>query len=218
VPWDGCTVSIDPQTHAVTGKASMVALLQLPWHQALVAWLRANGKRIIGNCPVETRTMLGLQIPVFVETGFSYSCAIQTHLGSPWAYGNYPARDPARGTIYNAAYNLRRLLGYGSILAQPSWSDEPNGLTFLHLLFPFTPIEIRPGVLIGVERIITCRSGRFGWADASTAETHVFDGDGERVETPHVTALRAGDCVLTEVRLPSDHFAILARRQAVPSP
>jgi hypothetical protein len=210
-PWDGCTVAINPETHAVTGKCSSVALLQRPWHQALVGWLRANGKLIIGNCPVETRTMLSLKVPVFVETGFSYSCTIETHLGSPWAYANYPARDPARGVYYNAAYSLRRILEYGGILALPSWTEEPQGLTFLHLLYPFTPIDIRSGTMFGEERIITCRSGRFGWLDGSAATAYVFDGDGKQVPAPQVAQVRQDGHSLTAVRMPSDHFAILVR-------
>ena len=213
-PWDGCTVVIDPNTHAVVRKVSSIALLQQPWHVALVRYLREHGKMMIANGAVETRTMLDLHLPVFVETGFSFSCLIDTHLGSPWGYGNYPARDPSRGLYYNAAYNLRRILDYGGVLALPSWSEEPKGLTFLHLMYPITPIELREGMVLGEERILTNRSGRYGWPDGSAAEVYVLDGDGQPVAQPLVKEIIEGGRRLTEVRMPSDHFAILVRKQA----
>jgi len=216
--WDGCTVSIDPQTHAVAGKCSSVALLQRAWHVALVRYLRDRGKTIIANCPVETRTLLNLHIPVFVETGFSFSALVQTHLGSPWGYGNYPQRDPRRGDCFNAAYNLRRILDYGGVLALPAWTDEPTGRTFLHLLYPITPIEIREGMVIGEERILTRRSGRYGWPDGSKADAYVFDGDGRVVSHGGVKQLRHDDRWLTELRLPGDHFAILVRHKPGENP
>jgi hypothetical protein len=212
-PWDGCTVAIDPKTHAVIGKVSSIALLQQPWHVALVRYLRERGKMMTANGAVETRTLLDLHIPVFVETGFSFSSLLDTHLGSPWGYGNYPARDPARGLYYNTAYNLRRILDYGGVLALPGWSEEPKGTTFLHLMYPITPIELRQGIVLGEERIITNRSGRYGWPDGSAAEVCVFDGDGQPVARPLVKEVLDGDRRLTEVRMPSDHFAILVRKK-----
>ena len=212
-PWDGCTVAIDPITHAVTGKLSSVALLQQPWHVALVRYLREQDKIMIGNGPVETRTMLNLGIPVFVETGLSFSSMIDTHLGTPWGYGNYPTIDPNRDLYYNTSYNLRRVLDYGGVLALPAWPEEPQGVTFLHLMYPITPLELRAGMVLGKERIITNRSGRYGWPDGSAAEVYVFDGDGRRVAQPQVTEFRQENERLTEVRMPTDHFAILIRKQ-----
>jgi hypothetical protein len=215
-PWDGCTVVIDPETHAVTGQCSSLPLLQQSWHAALVSFLRARGKLITANGPVETRTMLRLQVPVFTETGFSFASVIDTHLGSPWAYGNYPARDPARGVEYNAAYTLRRILEYGGILALPNWPDAPQGTSFLQLLYPITPIEIRAGMVIAEERIVTSVSGRYGWGDSSSAQAHVFNGGGQRVDSPQVSTVRQDGRVLTEVRMPGDHFAILVRGRPAP--
>lgn len=66
---------------------------------------------------------------------------------------------------------------------------------------------------IGAERIITCRSGRYGWPDGSAADAYVFEGGGKLVAEPLVRQGRDGDRLLTEVRMPSDHFAILVRRK-----
>jgi len=210
--WDGCTVAIDPKTHAVTGKMSSLALLQRDWHVELVKYLRERGKLITANGACETRTIMQLKIPIFIETGMSYSTVIDNHLGSPWAYGNHGPADQSRDMFYNAAHSLRRILEYGGILQLPTWYQEPDSLTFLALLYPFTPIELYPGVIIGEERIITSRSGRFGWADGSPAETYVFDGNGRRVVKGNVKTVKENGRGLTEIRMPSDHFAILVKK------
>jgi hypothetical protein len=212
IAWDGCTVMIDPQTHALAGKCSSVALLQRAWHVALVKYLRERGKVIFGNGPVETRTLLDLKIPVFVETGFTNSSALETHFGSPWAYGNQPWADPSRGYYYNTAYSLRRLLDYGTLLALPGWSEEPKGISFLQRMYPITPLEIRAGMVLGEERIVTNRSGRYGWPDGSEADVYVFDGNGQAVVSPQTQQVSDRGRRLTEIRMPSDHFAILVRK------
>ncbi|MBI3922544.1 MAG: hypothetical protein HY318_14065, partial [Armatimonadetes bacterium] len=94
------------------------------------------------------------------------------------------------------------------------WSEEPKGQTFLHLLHPITPIEIREGMVIGEERILTNRSGRYGWPDGATVEVHVFDGAGNRVTNPQVKQVRERGRWRAEVRMPSDHFAILIRKRS----
>jgi len=65
---------------------------------------------------------------------------------------------------------------------------------------------------LGEERIVTNRSGRYGWPDGSPAEVYVYDADGKQVAEPRVKQIPAGVGVLTEVRMPSDHFAILVRK------
>lgn len=214
IEWDGCTVRINRETHEVTGKCSSVALLERGWHVELVKYLRDRGKVIFGNGPGETRTRTNLKIPTFVETYFSASVVRDTHLSTPWGYGNLPWADPARGYYYNTAYNLRKILNFGGVIALPSWSEEPKGTTFLQLLYPITPIEIREGMVIGEERLLTNRSGRYGWPDGSKADVFVFDGEGKLVPKPLVTQAREGGKLVMEVRMPSDHFAILVRTMA----
>jgi len=97
IEWDGCTVRINPDTHEVTGKCSSAALLERDWHVALVKYLRDRKKIIFGNGPGETRTRTNLKVPTFEETYFSASVVRDTHLSTPWGYGNLPWADPSRG-------------------------------------------------------------------------------------------------------------------------
>ena len=53
--------------------------------------------------------------------------------------------------------------------------------TLTYYMFPFTPIELHEGYVIGEERIITAKSGLYGWRDASGHRIHVFDEFGMEV-------------------------------------
>ncbi|NUQ60925.1 MAG: hypothetical protein HUU20_00445 [Pirellulales bacterium] len=205
--WDGCTVSIDPRTHAVTGKRAMTTLLQQPWKVALVKHLREQGKTIIGNSPAHTRTMLQLHIPRFTELA-SFSFAVNTQLGSPWALGNYSPE--MSGEV--CAHMVRRLLDKAAVFTTYTWPDGVEGPWYQALMYPITPVELREGMVIGNERILTNRSGRYGWPDGAGAEIYVIDRKGNRVEKPLVAQVREDGRLLTEIRMSSDHFAILVRK------
>ena len=73
-------------------------------------------------------------------------------------------------------------------------------------------IVMRAGMILGEERIVTNRSGRYGWPDGSPGEVFVFDGDGRRVAKPLVAEAADGTAWRVEIRLPSDHFAVIVKR------
>ena len=213
--WDGCTVVIDQKTHAVAGQCSSVILLEQSWKSAMVKYLRDRDKLLVGNGPASTRTMLGWQMPMLHELG-SYSFLINMHLSSPIALGNHDNDNDDRVR----ARMVRRALDFAGVIYAYSWGDEPQGFHYMHVMFPLTPIALRPGMILGRERIITNRSGRYGWPDAGrragaasqAAEVHVFNADGQPVEKPNVKEVRDGGRLLTEVRMPGDHFAVLVRK------
>ena len=128
---------------------------------------------------------------------FGASGIFSTHLSTPLSHSY---KRGLAGFQY-----LRETLDHGGVafMRVGDWSDY---------LFPITPIELRAGVVIAEERILTNRSGRFGWGDGSRAEVRVYDGQGRPVEQPDVREIEAGGEVLTEIRMPSDHLAILVRQ------
>ncbi len=207
-PWDGRTVIIDPKTHAVSGKRSVVPLLTQPLRLDIVKYLRDRGKFLMANTQPVTRTMMREKIVRFVETG-SYSAMINTHLGCPLGLGNHHLEK----TQADAARNVRELLRYGGVYYGWQYERDPVPWNFTDVMFPITPVEIREGVVFGEERIHAARSGRFGWPDGAAAEVHVVDGEGGRVAAPNVREVHENGRRLYEIRMPSDHFAVLVKRQ-----
>lgn len=196
--WDGCTVAIDPVSHAVTGKRSSAILLMQPWRAVLMDYLKSRGKTVIANGPHYTRTMLSWGVQCFVESEPEDNAVVAAHLSHPLCLAQYA--NPDARVRYDAA---RRLLDRAGIQFTAFSAEAP--------VFPITPLELRAGVVIGKERILTNRSGRFGWGDDSLAEAHVFDGQGNRVHALDVKHIRQGPKVLMELQMPKDYFAILVR-------
>jgi len=206
LPWDGCSVAVDPTTHATGEPYSSVVLLQQPWKQELVRLCRSREKLIIGNGPLFTRTMLRLQVPTFTETS-SIGFLVDTHLSAPWGLATHPAGEGEAGRAYLA----RRMLECGGVFSAYVWDDDPEQPPFVNDFFPITPAELRAGVVMAQERILTCLSGRFGWPDNSRAEVHVYDAQGKRVESAEVREVDDGGTHLTEVRLAPGQFAALLK-------
>ncbi len=194
--WDGCTVEINPGTHAVERKLSQSALLMLPWFEEMMGFLESRGGTAFANTAPNSRTMANWNLQHFTEdTG--QSGVVSTHLSTPlaWAY--------RRGEA--GFRHLMESLDYGGIAFTRGgdWSDH---------MFPITPVELGPGYVIAEERILTNRSGKFGWGDDSRAEVYMYDGRGGPVDEPLAEEIMHGETVFTEIRMPSDHFAVLVRK------
>jgi hypothetical protein len=205
--WDGCTVDIDQNTHRVAGKCSSSVLLMQPWKSELVRYLKDHGKMLVGNGPAHTRTMLQWQMPLFTETN-SISFLRDMHLCTPWGLGNYvdDASDAA------CARMIRKALDHAGTILMYDWSREPQRFHFQHVMFPITPEELREGMVLGRERILTNRSGRYAWPDGSDADVYVFDGSGKLVSSPDVRRKPARGKTAIEIRMPGDSFAVLVKR------
>ena len=201
--WDGCSVVINPETHVLVRKRSNAFLLMQPWRSAMMEYLKSKDRIAVANGPIITRTMLGWQMPCFVELGSGPMYIVQSHLGTAWVW-TYSHET--------AIADARTCLDYGAVITLCQWP-----MSFIRKMYPITPIELRPGFVIGKERIITNRSGQFGWGDDSRADVYVFDGNGKPVEKPDVKEICKDNKVLTELRIPEDHLAILVRKHEIKS-
>ncbi len=77
---------------------------------------------------------------------------------------------------------------------------------------PITPAESHEGYIVAKERILTNRSGLFGWGDASKHEVHVYDDTGR--EAPDFKAPTVGrdGATFTELRIAEGWSAAIVRR------
>ena len=112
----------------------------------------------------------------------------------------------------DAYHMMLRALEFGCVYY---WYDDltviPTHVQLTHYMFPITPIELHEGYIIGQERILTNRSGLFGWGDSSRHEVHVFDDQGREVpDFKAPTVVRDGQ-TFTELRLPEDYSAAIVR-------
>ncbi len=206
-PWDGISGDIDSATMKLMRLKSSVTLLSAPWRLALAKKILARGP-IVGNGVPFTRELAGLTFPCFVETGSITNCT-QAHLYSPIALGDHlteRSEKDAYGTMLAA-------LDYGCVY---HWYNDvtviPTHVAFTHYMYPFTPVELHAGYVVGRERILTKVSGLFGWGDHSAHETHVFNDSGCEVANYPAPLVEKDGKTYTELRLAEDWAAAIIKR------
>ena len=207
LPWDGCTVSIDPRTHEVEEQLTSVPLIMQPLALRLVDYVRGKGLFFMANSQAHTRTMMRKQIVRFVEAG-SFAAMADTNLGCPLGLGNRTIES----THVESAHHVRELLKRGAVYYGHYYSRPAAPWNFTSVMFPITPEQIGPGYVLGKERIHTAVSGRFGFTDGAAAEVYVVNANGERVLSGMVSEVDEAGKRVYEIRMPSDHFAILVRK------
>ena len=92
------------------------------------------------------------------------------------------------------------------------YSQIPTRPAFTTYMFPFTPIELHKGYIIGEERILTKISGMFGWGDQSEFEAHVFDRLGKETDEIEVPRVVKNGEACAEVRIPEGYAVALVRQ------
>lgn len=206
-PWDRVSGDIDPSTHKVTRLKSSVTLISEEWRLEQAKRILARGP-LIGNGPAMTRARMALKFPCFVETGSITNCT-QAHLYSPIALGDHLTE----GNELDAYNTMLAALDFGCVY---HWYNDvtvvPTHHTLTKYMFPITPVELHEGYIIGKERIITNRSGLFGWGDASNHEVHVFDDQGREALEFGAPQATEGGKTYSEIRIAEGWSAEIVRR------
>lgn len=207
--WDGHTVEMDSRTLAVSRKMAMVSLLSHDWRIRQAKSLLERGP-LIANGQPQTDSMMRLHFPRFVETG-DINHLINAQLYSPIGLGDHLTEK----TEKDVARQIRAHLYRGCLYYFYSAAIPMTHPQLTDCMFPFTPIELHPGVLIGAERILTARSGIFGWGDDSRARLRVFDPEGHE-QRPSAKGIQFKESITGkqrrhELKMPPKWVACLER-------
>ncbi|MEA3403870.1 MAG: sugar-binding protein [Armatimonadota bacterium] len=207
-PWDGCSADIDPESFQVQRLKSAVSLIALPFQLKHAQRIMEHGPLVTNGMP-RTRTLAALKFQAFTETGSISNC-LRTLLYSPIALGDHRTER----TIQDAYHWMVRALDYGCVYNWYSQRVFPEYPTLASHMFPITPVELHEGYIIGEERIITNRSGLFGWGDDSRHEVRVFDEDGREVEGFDAPLQTRDGSTFTELRIAEGYSAAIIRQPA----
>lgn len=205
-PWDGCSGDIDPATGKLLRRKASVTLLSQPFVLYHARRIMARGPLLANGAP-HTRSLANLHFQTFVETAAISNC-LRAILYSPVALGDHISER----TETDAYRWMVSALDYGCLYSWYSYQVWAYHETLAKYMFPTTPVELHEGFIIGRERIVTNRSGLFGWGDRSQREVHVFDDEGKEVpgfKAPTVT--RNGN-TYTELRLAEGCTAAIVRK------
>lgn len=218
--WDGHTVDIDPTKYTVKRKYGDLALIETPAKEALVKYVLSLGKYVVGNSAPLTRAMNNVETTRFVEMWNNYSSVCPTvHLYTPigLGYPGYAANLGLGRGVVSAKWllnDVRGALSQGCLYYYRSsrlQDKELYAYEVVNRMYPFTPIEIHAGWLWGEERIITTKSGVYGWHDMSAVKGYLFDKNGKKLPFPFKTK-QVGNEMVTEITLETGQIAILERQ------
>jgi hypothetical protein len=204
---DGVSADIDRQTHQIIRTKGSATLISLPFRVAMVDRILDRGAPYLINGAPHTRTMVDKHFMAFTETGSMTNCRDML-LHSPVALGDHLTERK-----YADSYaNMHAALSHGSLFVWYSHIFH-NHVAPTKYYYPFTPIELYSGYVFGEERIITDRSGYFGWGDDSQFEAHVFNREGMEDGDFVVPVVERDGKRYAEVRLPEGYMVILVRKK-----
>ncbi|MBE6379896.1 MAG: hypothetical protein E7047_03095 [Lentisphaerae bacterium] len=206
--WDGVSADVNRNNGTIKRKKSSVALLSLEWRLKMVRKLRAADKALIINGAPATHTMRQEKLQSMFETG-SISNVLLGHLGTPVALGDHLTERK----FTDAWKVMLRALDFGGLYCvYVTRKVYPEYPTMTKWMYPFTPIELHKGYLIGQERIITKNSGLFGWGDNSDFEAVVFGPNGQVTDRYPVKKVVIDGKTYAEVRIPGLCAAVIIRK------
>jgi hypothetical protein len=206
-PWDGWTGSIDPKTHKLTRKRSSSTLLTWPYREKITKRLMDEGRPLVANSNPVLHSEYQYQFPRFVETA-DIGAVTKAHLYTPIALGDHITE---RNEVDSYRWMLRSL-NFGGLYYWYSGRIIPTHETLTSYMFPITIMELHEGYIIGQERIVTNRSGRFGWGDSSQFDVAVFDRVGKRSDKIKTPRIERGGKAYVELRLPEGYSAAIVRK------
>jgi hypothetical protein len=195
--WDGCSAILDPKTFAIQHKVGYLSLLANDYHRKLFDELKAEGVPLLANFEPYTFSFNRDTWPRFSESD-NVKNTFTTHLYAPIAF-----------SYHFEAYSVKELrdrLDVGALYCVTGPGDK---LGIVNKFFPITPTALHAGWIEGEERIVTDRSGKYGWDKQSyRARLWRYRADGTPVEADPPWQELQG---LVAVEVPERGIAILER-------
>jgi len=202
--WDGYSAELDDE-HRIERKFGDPHLLSLPAKLELVEYIRGKGGMIIGNSCPRTRTMQDLHFPRFVETAAEWYPA-RSHLYTPISLGDHKTVSDFESLLAD----VRKKLMWGSIYYYYSRPQQPYP-TITRRMFPFTPVELHRGWLLGRERLITAVPGTFTLGDEDPVTVYWYGADGALTDRTGEERVEDGQR-LVRLALGESEMAVIERR------
>jgi len=210
---DPYTYLTDPKTGAIVRPCGAPDLAAQPFKLAFAQAFLSRGATIVGNGPPTNMTEQTIPFARFTETDIPHhpGLATKTWLSTPisyagWATYHLPnvAETDFLADIKEKLWNANLYL-YSAPMFYHLFTHE-NLATYE---YPITVTGLDEGVIVGQERVIPPRPGRFGWPGRKwTGELLRFDAEQKVVSRRHVTPDRDG-CVAVDLQ--PDEAAVLLR-------
>jgi hypothetical protein len=194
---DGHSCILDRKTYTVDHEIGVTTLLGEGHRLAVIDRVRAKGGTLMGNGPCATRKLLAKHPQRMVEIQHNDTWAYEGNLDSPLGYAS------SRMDFGNWV----RALNMATLLVGTRYNYEHEISPYV---FPFTPIELHAGYLLGRERIIATHPGHYGWpGESCLVQVRHFNKDGKLTSRDFPTAI--GKEARTAVELAEGEAVVLER-------
>ncbi len=203
--WDGYSVEIDEQGQ-VTRKFAYTGLISLDAKRQLAEYILSRGKLIGNSCPT-SETMTKLHFPRFAETAASWYPA-RSHLYTPISLGDHKTVKDWPTLIAD----VRSKLDLGTVYYYYARPDQPAPTITQHM-FPFTPVELHSGWLLGEERILTKLPGTYTFGDDAQVKVYWYGNEGGAVAKEASQEVKQGRR-LVRLDLAEGEMAVIVRADA----
>ena len=215
--WDGHSVTIDPQSKRVTRRKTCAPYAALPVLKRCARIIRDAGGILVSNGHPGPRSYWREETITSCETGGGDARPIGalhlgrtvTPLGNPSAIRN--ERDYYRDMLTK--------LDFGALFFWYGWGGKLTHKTLAEHMYPITFESIHAGVVRGKERIVTKKSGVYGWPGERPSDSragrelhavYLYDARGALTRHRFLTTVDAAG-TRTEIRLERDQAAAIVR-------
>lgn len=205
--WDGWSADIDPRTHRILRRKAAVPLLTESFRKRCVEWLAENNYSLVCNGSPITDWGQDLKIPRFSEMG-SLGNIYKTHLYTPIGLGDHRSEKVHQDTVDAQ----RRFIENGALYYFYKVYLNANAPGIVQWMYPFTPVALGRGYIMGEERILTARPGRFRWNGKKLPvfTVHVVDEAGKETDAEFRVVEKDG-FEWIELELPEKHVAAIVK-------
>ena len=183
-----------------------LALVTRAMREELLAELARRGRPLWTNWQPTTEHDTALHAPHFLEYVRPDEAA-RGHLAAPLGCGGHAVHNQA--DVMQEVHDFLQLGLLYVHIHNGAYAETTESV--LKHCYPITPRELHAGYILGPERIITARSGTFGFGDAGLLEAIVFGRDGLRRPVATPVTQRSGH-TYCNVQLGNGEVAIIVRR------
>jgi hypothetical protein len=196
--FDGNSCLLDLKRYTIKREVGIPSLLINSYLLAVSKLLHDQGRPLLGNGGADTRSLLASKVPRMLEIQHNDFWCYESNLGSPLGW-TYPCGFSFKGTI--------RTIGLGCLpLGVPLGAKHEIS----RYLFPFTPIELHHGYLLGKERAIVLHDGNYGWVGKTClVQLRHFNSKGILINDDSPTLI--GKEARTAVKLAKGEAMVLVR-------
>lgn len=199
---DGHSCVLDPKTYTLQREIGINTLQGEGHRLAVIDRVRKLGGDMMGNGPAATKAILSRKPQRMIEIQHNECWNYEGNLQSPLGY--------AGGRMDFG--NWLRGLQLGTLLVGTRYNYEYDIPAYS---FPFTPLEIHAGYLLGRERLTACHSGNYGWpGQRCLVQVRHFGTDGKLTTTDFPTTVTAREA-RTKVDLKDNEEAFVLVRLPV---